>query len=278
MKDIMTLFCILLITLHIQAAETDKTPPAEEEWEISSEARDILMGLEEAGKKYATLKSDSVTYTVTSPVTGDSEKRTGWVAFQRETQTDDGTTIPTRFRITFDTLQLGSGKATRNKVDYIFDGQWLTIAKHKIKSMQRIQIAAEGEKIDALKIGQGPFPIPFGQKVDDIVSLLEASTREPVDTDPENTSYLKLIPRKNHKKDINFVRMEMWVDNDTMLPVKVISKDSNKSITTVEFEKTNTSGQLKPDTFQMKKPAGWDVTIERKKPGARLLPDIEPKK
>jgi outer membrane lipoprotein-sorting protein len=237
------------------------TQPAKE-FEISEKARNILNRLEMAGVDYNTLRANT-TYIVTSPMTGDTETRTGWVAFQKGRLVDKKE-IPTKFRVSFDTQRLGRGPKTKEKVDYLFDGNWLTIAKHKIKSMTKIQIAGVGEKVNAFKIGEGPFPVPFGQKTDHIIPLLEATTRDPIDSDPKNTDYIKLVPRRHRKGDVNFVRMEIWVDRKSNLPVKLVSKDHNKSITTVSFDDTKTQATLEPDLFKMKKPSGWDVVIKRK--------------
>ncbi|MCD4825840.1 MAG: hypothetical protein K8S55_14705, partial [Phycisphaerae bacterium] len=216
-------------------------------------AREILDKLEAAGKKYTTLRAD-VNYNVVSRLTGDEETRTGRVAYQRKTKKQ-----PAKFRISFDKLRLGKGKWTKNKVAYIFDGHWLIIAKYKIKSMTRIQLAPPDKQIEPLKIGKGPFPIPFGQKADDILKYLEVTTKKSTLPGQE---YLKFVPRKKHKKSVNFTRMEMWVDAKTFLPKRVVTRNANKEIVTTDFSNIKTKAKIDPSLFKMEKPAGWSLTVE----------------
>lgn len=225
--------------------------------DVTPQTKLILDRLQTAGDKYTTLTAD-VDYTVEMRMTGETENRTGWVAFQKSTDK-----MPDMFRIHFDTLKLDQGKKTVSQLDYIFDGQWLTIAKHNIKSMTRMQVAQPGEKVEALRIGKGPFPVPFGQKTDDMIKCLQITTREPSPDDPKNTDYLKLIPRKDYEDQLNFRKMEMWIDRDTNLPVKVVVKDKNKNVTTAGFSNIKTQTQIDPALFVMEKTAGWDLTIER---------------
>lgn len=237
-----------------KSAESVKPGPA-----VAPAARAILNRLEKAGEKYTTLRTD-VEYRLEDRMTGDEEFRTGWAAYQKKTDKQPG-----KFRVSFERLALGIGRPRKSKQDYIFDGQWLTIAKHRIKSITKLQIAAEGEAVDALKLGKGPFPIPFGQRAVDVIRYLEPTTRKPDKKDPKNTSYLRFVPRRGQEKDVNFVRLEMWVDNKTNLPVKIRTKDAGKKNTTVTFKNIKTQTTIDPKLFTMKKPPGWDLTVERLK-------------
>lgn len=230
------------------------TEPAADD--ISAEAKVILKKLEDAGKAHVTIEAE-IKYTEISPLTGDTQTRTGGVTYQNASAGN-----PARFRISFKTLKLGEQKAATNRVDYLFDGNWLIIAKHKIKSITKVQIAAEGKEVDAFKIGKGPFPIPFGQKTGNMIKLFEAITRKRKDSDPENSDYLLLLPRREHKKDVNFTQLKIWINSKTGLPVEVHSKDKNKNRTKVTFENIRTPEKPDPKDFTMKKPAGWDITIE----------------
>jgi len=239
--------------------ETTKKPEATR----TTTAVKILEKLEASGEKNMILEAD-VTYTETSLLTGDTQTRTGQVLFQNPAKGEDRPHAA-KFKISFKTLKLGEQEAAINKIDYLFDGHWLTIAKHKIKSITKIQVAAEDEKIDVFKIGKGPFPVPFGQKTEDILRLFEAGTRKARKDDPENTDYLLLLPRRGYKEEINFIQLEVWIDRNLYIPVRIRSKDKNKNMTIVLFENIKTPEKSEPGTFTMERPAGWDLTIERKK-------------
>ncbi|MCK4602137.1 MAG: outer membrane lipoprotein carrier protein LolA [Phycisphaerae bacterium] len=216
----------------------------------------ILSRLEKAGQKYATLKAN-VDYKVEMRQIGDSEQRTGWVAFAKGTDEE-----PAKFRIYFDTLRLGEGKKIRDKVDYAFDGQWLTVARHRIREMTRYQVAAKGEKIEPLKLGEGPFPVPFGQKTDDVLKYCEATTRETTDGEPKNTDYIKLVPRREFGKEMKFTELEMWIDRTKGLPVQIVSRDKNKDVTTVVFKGIKTDVKLDKDVFYLPRKLGWQYHIK----------------
>ncbi len=219
----------------------------------------ILNDLEAAGEKYKTIKADIV-FREVDRMLGESKQHTGWVAYQKSSGKS-----PTMFRITFETLKLGNGPVGKSKVDYAFDGKFFTVAKHGVKDMMRKQIAAEGEDIQPLKLGTGPFPIPFGQKAADVLERFEVTTRPAKKTDPKNTRYLKLVPRRKYRKDISFKRAEMWIDAKTQLPVKLVSRDKKKLITTVTFNKLQTNVKIDAKKmFHIPRPAGWTYKIEGK--------------
>ena len=62
-------------------------------------------------------------------------------------------------------------------MDWAFDGQFLTEVKHRIKQQTRYQLAAEGQKIEPMRLGKGPFPLPFGQKVEEVVKYFDVTSR-----------------------------------------------------------------------------------------------------
>ncbi len=222
-------------------------------------AMKILNDLETAGEKYKTIKANIV-FREVDRMLGESKQHTGWVAYQKSAGKS-----PTMFRITFETLKLGNGPVSKSKVDYAFDGKFFTVAKHGIKDMMRKQIAAEGEDIQPLKLGTGPFPIPFGQKAADVTRRFEVTTRPSQKTDPKNTRYLKLVPRRKYRKEISFKRAEMWIDTKTQLPVKLVSRDKKKMITTVTFDKLQTNVKIDAKKmFHIPRPAGWTYKIEGK--------------
>ncbi len=239
------------------AAAAKDTPAAPVVNPTKADARAILDRLEKVGEKYTTLRTD-VVYEVENRMTGETEKRSGWVAYQKETKEQ-----PTKFRVHFDTLRLEDGPKIQNVVDYIFDGKYVSKDDYKTKTRTSWQVAAEGQRVEALKIGQGPFPVPFGQKTADMLAYLQAVTRAPEATDPAGTEYLKLFPLPGKEKDVNFLRLEMWVDRKTNLPVKIIARDENKNIKTIMFANTQTAPTIDAKLFDVPKPAGFELIVQR---------------
>lgn len=263
MKYAMTLFSITTMVCFGGGVEhrDEYARKMYDTWEISPDARTILDRLDLAGSRHDALRADIV-YRVRSPLTGDTEERTGWVAYRKSRNPDGLTTA--RFRACFLTLRLGKGRTTKNRIDYLFDGRWLIVAKHAIKSMTKIEVAAAGEKIESMTIGREPLPVPFGRNVDEIVPRFKAYTRPPAKGDPQNADYLKLVPREKHRDDVNFAVMEMWIDRDSGLPVRIVSTDRHKSVTTAIFGNMKTDVPIEADLFTMPKPPGWELSITRK--------------
>lgn len=221
-------------------------------------AKAILDRLEKAGEKYTTLRSN-VDYKVVNRMTGEKELRKGWVAYQKAVKDQ-----PDRFRVHFDTLRLEDGAPFQNIVDYIFDGsQFVTRDNYRTQTRTRWQIPEE-QRRDLMKIGKGPFPVPFGQKTADVLTYLQGRTRKTQASDPPGTDYLKLTAlSEKEEKDISFIRLEMWVSRKTNLPVKIRVRDENRNVKTVTFKNTKTDPKIDKKLFDVPKPAGFELIVQR---------------
>ena len=263
------------------AARAPATKPAPSATTCAAEkvdpgAKKILDGMETAGAKYAAVRAD-VVYKVINTTLGDSEQRAGWVCYQKEMSATDPKaakkkTTPAKFRIHFATLRQGKGPVAKNEVDYAFDGRWLTVAKAAIKTVTRYQVTPKGHEPKSLKIGQGPFPLPFGQRAGDMVWYFECTTRKAGKDDPKDTAYLKLVPRAEHRRQFDFDRLQMWVHTKTHLPVKIVSRDKSRNLTTVTFAKVDTGIKPEAKIFRIPKPFGWKLVIKPLRQGDNLRP------
>ncbi len=240
-----------------QTQPTPVTAPAEPTSQRASAfTMRLLEDLEAAGEKHKTIRANII-YKVENPTLGDSEQREGWVAFSRSSKTK-----PAKFRVHFDTLSHPPGPKKRARIDWAFDGTWLTHAVHKTRQMTRYQIAAKGQKVEPLRIGKGPFPMPLGQKRNDILEHFEAAGRDAAKGEPTGTVYLNLTTRPRFRKQLSFVKLGMWVDAATHLPVRIISHDRSKNITTVNFKDVRSNEKLEDALFEMPRPLGWTVTVK----------------
>ncbi len=217
---------------------------------LSPRTRDLLQKQEEAGRKYPAIRAD-ISYEVVNPKLGDSETRVGWLTFHRGNEKQHA-----RFRVHFDTLRQDEGRTVKDQLDYAFDGRWLTVLKHRVKQMARYEIVAKDEKVQPLKLGKGPFPLPFGQEVDDVIKFFKPTTRELRKGEPKDTDYLKLVPHAKYRARMAFTRLEMWI-NRKGLPVKTISLDHSKNITTVIFKNIKTPKSFPDNMFRLRRKAGW---------------------
>jgi hypothetical protein len=223
----------------------------------------ILKNLEAAGNKFPLILAD-LDYKVDMRDVGDTESRTGKVYFQ-----DKSANAPGKFRIQFTSLQQGEkGKPVLQNVDYVFDGYWLTVRKESLKQLSRYQVAPLGQPVDAIQLGKGPFPVPFGQKADTMLKFFQPSTRASKTDDPPDTDYLKLVTRKGAEGDVSAVWLEMWVGKTgplAGLPVKIVALDRSNNLSTAVFTKITTPQTIDKSTFDLPNPPAsekWTVDIQ----------------
>jgi outer membrane lipoprotein-sorting protein len=223
----------------------------------------LLKALELAGEKSPVLRADTE-FTVYDKMTEDTELRGGWVVYAKDTDE-----LPKRFRISFETLKQGDGPKILNVVDYAFDGQWLIVAKRALKHMDKYQIAGPTEKIDAMKLGKGPFPMPFGQKSDDMLKYFDIKIVAPAGGDPKNTVHLHMDTKPKFAGELAFTSIDEWIDLEQNLPVKIVTTEKTKKVTTVVFTKIRTEDKVDDKLFSIPKPDGWELNVEPLKKGGQ---------
>lgn len=225
--------------------------------DIAPAALAILKRMEAAGTKFPILTADIV-YKRDMTQVGDTELRTGKVYYQALPKEETA-----RFRIHFDTLKQGDGPNVRQVEDYAYDGgQWFTVRKERTRELIRYQVE---QKINPTELGRGPFPIPFGQKVEVVVERFapHVSDKPPPGSAPAETDYIKLVTRPAFVKDLSVVWMEMWVRKDG-LPARIVWQDRNEDVSTIDFQNVQTPDKLPADTFDLPMPpAGWEYRVER---------------
>jgi len=218
----------------------------------------ILHRLERAGREYPNIVAE-LYYREDMLQTGLTVQRRGRVYYQAAAGKN-----PAKFRIHFETVREGRGRTLRRPQDYLFDGQFLTVRKEKIKQQVRYQVAPPGRRAEPLKLGRGPFPVPFGQKAETVLKYFRVSTRPARTSDPAGTEYLKLLTRPQHRREISAVWLEVWVQRKTALPVKIVTQDASENRKTAVFSRITTPRRMPRAAFRLP-PTGldWEVRTER---------------
>lgn len=211
----------------------------------------LLDELEKAGQKDQTLEA-KVTYTVDFPTTAERETRTGTVQYQKDTAD-----TPAKFRLYFETFQsIDEPKPRPEKYEYAWDGEFFTEIKHKVLSINAYQLVPKGQKIDPMKIAKGPFPLLFGCKKKDLLELFDITTRPPQKSDPAGSRYLRLVPKSDRADEVNYTAVQLWVDENTFLPVQIVSTEKNKNKSTAIFSDVKAGTTFKPEIFSPRDPGG----------------------
>lgn len=164
------------------------------------------------------------------------------------------------------------------KVDerHLFDGRWYTERSSKTKLVTRREIRRESDLGNPYRIGEGVFPLPFGQKKADILAEFTVSLVPPKKGDPKQTDHLKLIPRPGTRTARTYASVDFWIRQAGVgkhpgLPVKVkvekkdgAGRSSQHVIVEVSNVAVNTG--LSDSTFKIGKPLGYSEQIDRLPP------------
>jgi hypothetical protein len=165
----------------------------------------------------------NVTLETTDDVTGDVERRLGQLVLVQ----DAGKPATRRFAVVFEKFIDGSGRMDERPVRYVYADGWLTEADFTQHTLIRRQLARPGEQYDPLKPGEGPVPLPVGQRRADVLARFEATLADV----PKATLLLKaaaarpmagvrLKPRPG-MADRDLVEAYVWYDRETLAPVGV---------------------------------------------------------
>lgn len=245
-------------------------------------AEDLLAALEKADEGVRTLSAD-VRYDRFFKLKGDRHVREGRLYFRQDAAAgpDAGARKTRAFGVHFDTLIIDDRKQDDPQV-FVFDGLWFVEKRPAEKRFTKREVARPGERFDPLRVGEGPMPLPIGQKAADISAKYHAELREPSDGLSEeqvaglpflpNTWQLRLTPHpvavepgKPRPRE-EFKEIRLWYQRDTLLPrlARTTSRGGDESFVVLLNLRTNET--LPPDALDASEPpadAGWDVQVER---------------
>ncbi len=260
MREMLATAIILLAWAYcgMQAAtaqqSTEISAPAENSHPASQHAKIlvILKALQQRGKTLRNFQAHLVVQ-VHHLRTDEKDMNIGHIWYQQ----NNGTT---KFDIRFNMLVVDGAIAKRHADhDIVFDGHWLIDRNGSAKIFRKIEIAPPGKKFNPLRLGQGPIPIPIGQKPADVekefhVRLLKNKKM------PPHTVGLKLVPRD--KSAFTFVEVDFWINTHDWLPVKIIRTDPDGTPTTALLSKIVLNKPMQHD-FHLSPPGhGWTVVVK----------------
>ena len=193
---------------------------------------------------------------------GLSNTRTGKVWFQKLGGEGDA-----RIRVSFDKRE-DEKNIYPDKIDYVLDKGWLIDRDHRKKVEVRRQVLKPGEKINLLKLGEGPFPLPIGQKKEEVHKLFDVEKVSVASKDePAGTVHLRLSPKKGTEFARKFNSVDAWVDVKTHFPRRIDTVDASEN-NFKSTELTNVTVNPKPGlsdrefTLEKVDADQWDVINE----------------
>lgn len=269
------------------------TPPAPDSAKdtTSKEAKEFLLELERADTNLRSLQAD-IRYDRIFEIAGDRQVRIGKLYFTDSNPGSAAGEVRNRkFAVRFDQLQLGR-RVEKQEKTHIFDGEWYIEKTPAQKLFAKRRIVAPGEKFDPLKIGQGPFPIPVGQKRDDILSRFTAEIRPATDgLDDETYTKSEIDALKAHVKDsvqihlvpktqvdarVDLTDIRLWYLRKTdasgttwLLPRLARTLNTAGDIAIVQLLNVEPNTEIPADVLDTSTPEGWSGQVNDALPVTR---------
>ncbi|MEM1424806.1 MAG: hypothetical protein AAGH64_12500, partial [Planctomycetota bacterium] len=214
---------------------------------------------------------------------GDRQIRIGTLAFERSAPVDEDADPARAFSVDFATLIVGD-EVREDRQSWTFRDRWLVERRFEDKVYVMRELAPPGKTLDPLRLGQGPMPLPIGQKKADIlarytVELVGAGDGFDAD-DASDDGYeayargatqIRLTPRKDvPDADEKFREIRLWYRSDDaggLIPVLARTVDRSADVIFVQLVGVKRAETLPADRVISIDPpapdAGWDVQVER---------------
>ena len=220
---------------------------------------EVLSALQERGKTMQDFTAD-VTLSRVDQATADTSSDVGKIWFEQLAGGDG------RIRVTF-TQETRGDKTFGEKHEYTLANGWLIDRDYKNKDEVRRQVVAPGEKISLLKLGEGPFPLPIGQDPKTVRQDFDVSLVAAAKDDVPDTVHVLLKPKAGTELARKFSTIDVWVDRQTAMPVKISSLDSaGEEVQTADLGNILLNQHLTDADFALPPVEGWDVTEEPYRP------------
>ncbi|MFM7132692.1 MAG: hypothetical protein ACKO0W_00060 [Planctomycetota bacterium] len=195
---------------------------------------------------------------------GETERRFGRLVLDRK----DGAR---RFAILFDEFIDGSGRQDKSIDHWIYSGGWLCQQDHRNRSFTKRRVARPGEAIDPLALGEGPIPVPIGQKRAEVLARFTvAETAVPDDirllASLKDYAGLRLVPKDGTPMARETEAVELFYDRATLAPVGIVVREKSGNRTVARIAKPVVNGEVSAEDRALLEipepdPAQWTISI-----------------
>ena len=186
--------------------------------EGQTEARALLDRLEKAHAEISGFSSP-LTYRKEYALEGDFETRIGTVALR-------GSGVDREVILTFDRIIDASGHGTDESGFHLYEGGWWTEVDPRRKRVVLRQVVEPGAQRDPFEIGEGPLPLPFGQKSVNVLERFDVSVvevpDEPLFKGINDAHVLRLTPKPHTKIAEDHESLDLLFETNTLLPLGIL--------------------------------------------------------
>jgi outer membrane lipoprotein-sorting protein len=167
-------------------------------------------------------------------------------------------------------LRLEFNDKDKSPETFVFDGRKVFHRMDSVHELHIWELRAPGEKpVESLALGKTPFPVPFGQKKEDVLKAF--TVKRDIDEegrDKENKrSVLQLTPKPGTSLARDYKEIKLWIDPKTGQTTRIQLLDTSENRTTVDFTKIDINQNLKANLFARpvkEGEPGWDVKLHEK--------------
>jgi outer membrane lipoprotein-sorting protein len=238
-------------------ANAQTTAPQPVVLNAHSSVDDILQALYQRGQDLHDFTAD-VTKTDEDPITAKEIRYLGKIRYQRQTEDE------VRIRVTFEHEKLGDNPVmAHHEEDELSDGK-LVVQHYDSKLEDHFVIAKPGQKVNPLRLGEGPFPLPVGQEPQAVKKEFDVKLVPPDKDDPPHTVHAQLVPKNGTRLASKFKTVDVWVDTQTNFTPRIETGDTQGTkITTTELNHLKINSGLTDKDFQLPPPGSdWSIKTE----------------
>ena len=157
-----------------------------------------------------------------------------------------------RIAIRFDEFIDGSGRSDKSVQHFIIADGWLCEQDYKNKSFTKRQIVKPGEDFDPLALGEGPVPLPIGQKKAEVLARFDVTETDlPIDIpllgSLRDVAALRLVPKSGTPMAKDHENIDLFYDRLTLVPVGVVMREKNGNRTVARISKPVVNGEVNAD-------------------------------
>jgi outer membrane lipoprotein-sorting protein len=216
----------------------------------------VLTALQSRGQNFNDFTAD-VKLADSDPITARESTRSGKVYFQRKADGD------ARIRVTFETYK-ASGPAIQQRQDWLLADGVLTDQNFQTKLQVSRQVLKPGQKLNPLKLGEGPFPLPIGQSPQEAQKMFAVKVMPADKDDPANTVHVELTPKPGTRFASRFETIDVWVNRGDGFTPRIQTTDKGGgTIHTTDLTNVKINTGLKDADFKLAEPGrDWGVRNE----------------
>jgi outer membrane lipoprotein-sorting protein len=184
-----------------------------------------------------------------------ADNRTGEDSAQIGTVVYDTGGGNSRIKVSFDKKQTESGDGKRmsqkQRLDYLLENGWLTDRDYQKKLEVRRQVLRPDQKMNLLKLGEGPFPLPIGQDKEEVKKQFDASKVAPAADDPKGTVHVKLVPKSGTPFSKRFRQIDVYVDPKSNMPSRIDTVEKAGTTRSTELTNVKLNAGVKANDFAL---------------------------